>query len=53
MERVTETYEAFLRWLSSKNLATVGHGREIYMHCPDDPAEWIVELQFEVTSLNQ
>ena len=48
--RVVETVTAMLEWATDHGLVTVGYTREIYHACPDDPADWVTEIQLPVTS---
>lgn len=48
MSECEASYARLLQWIAANGLRAVGHGREVYHDCPDDPAAWVTELQFSV-----
>ncbi len=45
---IEESYRALMNWIGERGLQTVGYSREVNLACPDDPNEWVTEIQFEV-----
>jgi len=50
MEDCETTVEPMLQWMEANGYRWLGYSREVYLHCPDDEAEWLTEMQFAVTS---
>jgi len=50
MEDCETTVEPMLHWMEANGYRWLGYSREVYLHCPDDEAEWLTEMQFAVTS---
>ncbi|MFD1542294.1 MerR family transcriptional regulator [Nonomuraea guangzhouensis] len=48
MEEVGSTFQALAHWIEENGYRASGLGREVYLHCPDDLAEWVTELQIDV-----
>ncbi|HUR03916.1 MAG TPA: MerR family transcriptional regulator [Nonomuraea sp.] len=48
MEEVGSTFQALAHWIEENGYRSSGLAREVYLHCPDDVAEWVTELQIEV-----
>ncbi|SDH46995.1 DNA-binding transcriptional regulator, MerR family [Sinosporangium album] len=43
-------FQWLARWMDEHGYRSAGHGREVYLHCPDDaPDQWVMELQEPVT----
>ncbi|MFI7143360.1 MerR family transcriptional regulator [Nonomuraea sp. NPDC050022] len=49
MEEVGPTFQALAHWIEANGYRSSGLAREISLHCPDDLAEWVTELQIEVS----
>ncbi|MFI6444960.1 MerR family transcriptional regulator [Kitasatospora sp. NPDC050543] len=45
MDAVLATAQHLARWIDSNGYRPVGHARELYLECPDDPQLWVTELQ--------
>ncbi|MEV6277002.1 MerR family transcriptional regulator [Nocardia sp. NPDC051832] len=49
MDLVEETYQAVGRWIADNGYRQHGFAREVYLHCPDDVADWVTEIQVEIS----
>lgn len=49
MDDVGFTFQALARWIEENGYRPLSLGREVYLDCPDDEAEWVTELQIEIT----
>jgi effector-binding domain-containing protein len=49
MEEVGSTFQTLAHWIDDNGYRSKGLARELSLHCPDDVAEWVTELQMEVT----
>jgi DNA-binding transcriptional MerR regulator len=49
MEEVGPTFQVLAHWIEENGFRSHGLAREISLHCPDDVAEWVTELQMEVS----
>jgi DNA-binding transcriptional MerR regulator len=45
MDSVVATIQALAGWIEDNGYRASGHPREFYLECPDDPAQWVTELQ--------
>lgn len=45
MDHVLVSEQLLGRWLDTEGAEALGYTRELYLHCPEDPADWITELQ--------
>ena len=45
IDGVLPTWQALGRWLGEHGRASAGPQRELYLECPENPAEWVTELQ--------
>ncbi|MBF8185387.1 MerR family transcriptional regulator [Nonomuraea sp. K274] len=52
MEKVGQTFQALAHWIEANGYRSLDLAREISLHCPDNPDEWVTELQIEVTPLS-
>ncbi|MEU0570158.1 MerR family transcriptional regulator [Nonomuraea sp. NPDC005983] len=48
MEDVGSTFQTLAHWIEENGHRSLSLAREVYLHCPDDVAEWVTELQIEV-----
>jgi DNA-binding transcriptional MerR regulator/effector-binding domain-containing protein len=46
---VDDTYQLLHTWVRDHGLTGTGCAREVYLECPDDPSDWITEIQVEFT----
>ncbi|WP_219471616.1 MerR family transcriptional regulator [Nonomuraea rhizosphaerae] len=49
MDDVGPTFQTLAHWIDENGLRSQGLARELSLHCPDNVAEWVTELQIEVT----
>ncbi|HLU75302.1 MAG TPA: MerR family transcriptional regulator [Nonomuraea sp.] len=49
MADVGSTLQALAHWIEETGHRALSLGREVYLHCPEDEAEWVTELQIEIT----
>jgi DNA-binding transcriptional MerR regulator len=45
IEEVLPSWQALARWIDDNDCRSSGPARELYLDCPDDPAQWVTELQ--------
>jgi DNA-binding transcriptional MerR regulator/effector-binding domain-containing protein len=45
IDDVLPTWQALARWIDDNGHRSSGPARELYLDCPDDPAQWVTELQ--------
>ncbi|WP_171163348.1 MerR family transcriptional regulator [Streptomyces sp. I05A-00742] len=45
MDDVVPTAQALARWIDTHGHRSAGYARELYLASPDDPAEWVTEIQ--------
>lgn len=45
MEGVLPTAQALARWIDTNGERSAGYARELTLACPDDPGQWVTELQ--------
>lgn len=45
MDHVLVSEQLLGRWLDTEGAEALGYTRELYLHCPEDSADWITELQ--------
>ncbi len=50
IEGVLPSWQALARWLDDNGHRTSGPACELYLDVPDDPAQWVTELQEPITS---
>ncbi|WP_331767412.1 MerR family transcriptional regulator [Embleya sp. NBC_00896] len=50
MDAVLAGVQALARWIDANGYRSVGYARELYLECPDDPEQWVTELQEPVVS---
>lgn len=48
MDQVVSTDQVVARWLDSHGYRSAGYAREVYLECPQDPADWVTEIQVPV-----
>ncbi|MFB4288458.1 MerR family transcriptional regulator [Nonomuraea sp. ATR24] len=48
MDQVGTTYQELAHWIEDNGHRALDLGREVYLHCPDDLAEWVTELQIGI-----
>ncbi|MFI7113676.1 MerR family transcriptional regulator [Nonomuraea sp. NPDC050227] len=48
MEAVGPTFQALAHWIEENGYRSLALAREVSLHCPQDRAEWVHELQIEV-----
>jgi effector-binding domain-containing protein len=46
---VDATYQLLHTWVRDQGFTGTGCAREVYLECPDDPSDWITEIQVEFT----
>ncbi|MER6303450.1 MerR family transcriptional regulator [Kitasatospora sp. NPDC001539] len=49
MDEVMPSVQALARWIDANGYRSAGYARELYLECPDDPDQWVTELQEPVT----
>jgi effector-binding domain-containing protein len=47
---VLPAWQALARWIDDNGYRSGEPAREHYLDCPDDPAEWVTELQEPLVS---
>ncbi|MFE9480359.1 MerR family transcriptional regulator [Streptomyces spororaveus] len=45
MDGVLPTSQALARWIGAHGHRSAGYARELTLACPEDPAQWVTELQ--------
>jgi len=45
MDNVLGTLDTLARWIEANGYRDNGYPRELYLECPDDPDQWVTELQ--------
>ncbi|MCX4695045.1 MerR family transcriptional regulator [Streptomyces sp. NBC_01408] len=45
MDGVLPTAQALARWIDTNGERSAGYARELTLACPDDPGQWVTELQ--------
>ncbi|WP_327067833.1 MerR family transcriptional regulator [Kitasatospora sp. NBC_01250] len=45
MDEVLGTAQTLARWIDANGWHSAGFARELYLECPDDPGQWVTELQ--------
>lgn len=45
MDSVLPSWQALARWVAANGHESTGWPRELYLECPDDPDQWVTELQ--------
>lgn len=45
MDNVLGTVDVLARWIEANGYRDSGYPRELYLECPDDPDQWVTELQ--------
>ena len=45
IDQVLLAWQALARWIDDNNYRSSEPAREVYLDCPDDPAQWVTELQ--------
>ncbi|MFJ3516159.1 MerR family transcriptional regulator [Streptomyces sp. NPDC090131] len=45
MDRVLPTAQALARWIDAHGHRSAGYARELSLACPEDPEQWVTELQ--------
>jgi len=51
MEAVGPTFQALAHWIEENGYRPLDLAREVSLHCPEDRAEWVHELQIEVAPI--
>lgn len=46
METIVSSYALLDRWIEQAGEQIVGLSREVYLDCPENPDDWVTELQF-------
>jgi DNA-binding transcriptional MerR regulator len=49
IDNVMATSQPLARWIDDNGYHSAGNGRELYLECPDDQDEWVIELQEPIT----
>lgn len=49
MDDIGTTFQTLAHWIEENGYRSVGLARELSLHCPPDHAEWVHELQIEIT----
>ncbi|MCP3818429.1 MerR family transcriptional regulator [Streptomyces sp. A3M-1-3] len=49
MDKVMPSVQALARWIDANGYRSTGYARELYLECPDDPDQWVTELQEPIT----
>ncbi|MGW1840287.1 MerR family transcriptional regulator [Streptomyces sp. NPDC002067] len=49
MDTVLPTAQTLARWIDANGYHSAGYARELYLSCPDDPDQWVTELQEPLT----
>lgn len=50
MDNVMSSWQALANWIDTNGYRSAGYPRELYLECPDDPDNWVTELQEPITS---
>ncbi|MFD3875059.1 MerR family transcriptional regulator [Streptomyces sp. NPDC058623] len=50
MDGVLPTAQALARWIDAHGHRSAGYARELTLACPDDPEQWVTELQEPLAS---
>ena len=50
MDAVLPAWQALARWVDAHGHPSTGPARELYLECPDDPTQWVTELQAPLTN---
>jgi effector-binding domain-containing protein len=45
IEQVLPAWQALARWIDDNGYRSGEPARELYLDCPDDPDDWVTELQ--------
>ncbi|MYS84525.1 MerR family transcriptional regulator [Embleya scabrispora] len=45
MDHVMTGVQALAGWIDANGYRSLGYARELYLECPDDPEQWVTELQ--------
>jgi effector-binding domain-containing protein len=45
IDDVLPAWQALARWIDDNGHRSSGPARELYLDCPEDPAQWVTELQ--------
>jgi len=45
IDQVLPAWQALARWIDENGYRSSEPARELYLDCPDDPADWVTELQ--------
>jgi effector-binding domain-containing protein len=45
MDMVLPAWQAMARWIDANGYRSAGPPRELYLECPEDPGQWVTELQ--------
>ena len=45
IDQVLPAWQALARWIDDNGHRSAEPARELYLDCPDDPADWVTELQ--------
>lgn len=46
MATIMDSYALLEQWISATGESPQGFSREVYLDCPEDPDQWVTELQF-------
>ncbi len=49
MDEVMPSAQALAHWIEANGYRSAGYTRELYLDCPADRAQWVVELQEPIT----
>ena len=49
IENVMATIQILARWIDENGYRSSGYARELTLECPDDPDQWVTELQEPIT----
>ncbi len=49
MDDVMPSVQALAHWIDANGHRSTGYARELYLECPDDPTQWVTELQEPIT----
>ncbi|HLH99764.1 MAG TPA: MerR family transcriptional regulator [Acidimicrobiales bacterium] len=49
MDGIDATYQALYTWAGEHGCRPTGYAREIYLEVPEDQADWVTEVQLEIT----
>ncbi|HEX3811715.1 MAG TPA: GyrI-like domain-containing protein, partial [Mycobacteriales bacterium] len=45
MDDVLSSWQTMARWIDANGQRSTGCPRELYLECPEDPDQWVTELQ--------